>query len=111
MLKGKRNRLGHDRSVHGLSRKRVQKLTTEDDDDISALSSSSKHSFPVSSPLHHTIASTTEKNTIKEKNSHGLVINRNIIKFNKTIYKHIIKVITILLNILLQTLEAKFVRY
>lgn len=71
MLKGKRNRLGHDRSVHGLSRKRVQKLTTEDDDDISALSSSSKHSSPVPSPLHHTIASTTEKNIIKEKNSHG----------------------------------------
>nr|XP_034191066.1 KAT8 regulatory NSL complex subunit 1 isoform X1 [Osmia lignaria]XP_034191075.1 KAT8 regulatory NSL complex subunit 1 isoform X1 [Osmia lignaria] len=72
MLKGKRNRLGHDRSVHGLSRKRVQKLTTEDDDDISALSSSSKHSSPVPSPLHHTAAS-TEKNTIKEKSSisHG----------------------------------------
>ncbi|CAK9797138.1 KAT8 regulatory NSL complex subunit 1 [Anthophora quadrimaculata] len=72
MFKGKRNRLGHDRSVHGLSRKRVQKLTTEDDDDISALSSSSKHSSPVPSPLHHTTAS-AEKNTVKEKSStsHG----------------------------------------
>ncbi|XP_076248827.1 non-specific lethal 1 isoform X2 [Calliopsis andreniformis] len=72
MLKGKRNRLGHDRSVHGLSRKRMQKLQTEDDDDISALSSSSKHSSPVPSPLHHTTAS-SEKNTVKEKSStsHG----------------------------------------
>ncbi|XP_076663793.1 non-specific lethal 1 [Andrena cerasifolii] len=72
MLKGKRNRLGHDRSVHGLSRKRVQKLPTEDDDDISVLSSSSKHSSPVPSPLHHTITS-SEKNTVKEKSStsHG----------------------------------------
>ncbi|XP_026673161.1 uncharacterized protein LOC108629422 isoform X2 [Ceratina calcarata] len=68
MLKEKRNRLGHDRSVHGLNRKRVQKLTTEDDDDISALSSSSKHSSPVPSPLHHTAAS-TEKNTVKEKSA------------------------------------------
>lgn len=75
MLKGKRSRLGHDRSVHGLSRKRVQKLPTEDDDDISALSSSSKHSSPVPSPLHHT-ATSTEKNTVKEKSStsHGLVL-------------------------------------
>lgn len=81
MLKGKRNRLGHDRSVHGLSRKRVQKLNTEDDDDISALSSSSKHSSPVPSPLHHTTAS-TEKNTIKEKSSisHGLVSLSVLIK-------------------------------
>ncbi|XP_078033791.1 non-specific lethal 1 [Augochlora pura] len=72
MLKGKRSRLGHDRSVHGLSRKRVQKLPAEDDDDISALSSSSKHSSPVPSPLHHTTTS-TEKNTVKEKSStsHG----------------------------------------
>ncbi|KZC06861.1 PREDICTED: uncharacterized protein LOC107195137 [Dufourea novaeangliae] len=72
MLKGKRNRLGHDRSVHGLSRKRVQKLPAEDDDDISALSSSSKHSSPVPSPLHHT-ATSTERNTVKEKSStsHG----------------------------------------
>ncbi|XP_076658901.1 non-specific lethal 1 isoform X1 [Halictus rubicundus] len=72
MLKGKRNRLGHDRSVHGLSRKRVQKLPTEDDDDISALSSSSKHSSPVPSPLHHTVTS-TEKSAVKEKSStsHG----------------------------------------
>lgn len=82
MLKGKRNRLGHDRSVHGLSRKRVQKLTTEDDDDISALSSSSKHSSPVPSPLHHTIASTTEKNIVKEKNSHGSVLLITFIKNN-----------------------------
>lgn len=74
MLKGKRNRLGHDRSIHGISRKRVQKLPTEDDDDISALSSSSKHSSPVPSPLHHTTPS-SEKNIVKEKSStsHGLV--------------------------------------
>ncbi|XP_076170383.1 non-specific lethal 1 isoform X1 [Ptiloglossa arizonensis] len=72
MLKGKRNRLGHDRSIHGISRKRVQKLPTEDDDDISALSSSSKHSSPVPSPLHHTTPS-SEKNIVKEKSStsHG----------------------------------------
>ncbi|KAG7189615.1 hypothetical protein KM043_017297 [Ampulex compressa] len=72
MLKGKRNRLCHDRSMHGLNRKRVPKLPTEDDDDISALSSSSKHSSPVPSPLQHTAAS-LEKSTVKEKssNSHG----------------------------------------
>lgn len=69
---GKRNRLGHERSVHGISKKKVSKLPTEDDDDISALSSSSKHSSPVPSPLQHVTAS-LEKNTVKEKssNSHG----------------------------------------
>lgn len=86
MLKGKRNRLSHDRSVHGLSRKRVQKLQTEDDDDISALSSSSKHSSPVPSPLHHT-AAPSEKNTVKEKSStsHGLVSSVSLIKIRKHI--------------------------
>ncbi|EFN75643.1 KAT8 regulatory NSL complex subunit 1 [Harpegnathos saltator] len=69
---GKRNRLGHERSVHGLNKKRISKMPTEDDDDISALSSSSKHSSPVPSPLQHVTAS-LEKNTVKEKssNSHG----------------------------------------
>ncbi|XP_039311097.1 KAT8 regulatory NSL complex subunit 1 [Solenopsis invicta] len=74
MLKnGKRNRnLSHERSVPGLSKKKVSKLPTEDDDDVSALSSSSKHSSPVPSPLQHVTAS-TEKNIVKEKssNSHG----------------------------------------
>ncbi|XP_014473264.1 PREDICTED: KAT8 regulatory NSL complex subunit 1 [Dinoponera quadriceps] len=69
---GKRNRIGHERSVHGLNKKRISKLPTEDDDDISALSSSSKHSSPVPSPLQHVTAS-LEKNAVKEKssNSHG----------------------------------------
>ncbi|XP_072759969.1 uncharacterized protein Nsl1 isoform X1 [Anoplolepis gracilipes] len=74
MLKnGKRNRLGHsERSVSGLNKKKISKLPTEDDDDISALSSSSKHSSPVPSPLQHVTAS-SEKNTVKEKssNQHG----------------------------------------
>ncbi|KAM0736530.1 KAT8 regulatory NSL complex subunit 1 [Formica fusca] len=74
MLKnGKRNRLGHsERSVPGLNKKKISKLPTEDDDDISALSSSSKHSSPVPSPLQHVTAS-SEKNTVKEKSSnpHG----------------------------------------
>ncbi|EFN65269.1 Uncharacterized protein KIAA1267 [Camponotus floridanus] len=74
MLKnGKRNRLGHsERSVSGLNKKKISKLPTEDDDDISALSSSSKHSSPVPSPLQHVTAS-SEKNTVKEKSSnpHG----------------------------------------
>ncbi|KAL6429716.1 hypothetical protein ACFW04_007552 [Cataglyphis niger] len=74
MLKnGKRNRLGHsERSVPGLNKKKITKLPTEDDDDISALSSSSKHSSPVPSPLQHVTAS-SEKNTVKEKSSnpHG----------------------------------------
>ncbi|KMQ93921.1 mll1 mll complex subunit [Lasius niger] len=74
MLKnGKRNRLGHsEKSVPGLNKKKISKLPTEDDDDISALSSSSKHSSPVPSPLQHVTAS-SEKNTVKEKssNSHG----------------------------------------
>ncbi|XP_011703559.1 PREDICTED: KAT8 regulatory NSL complex subunit 1 [Wasmannia auropunctata] len=73
MLKSeKRNRLSHERSVPGLSKKKVSKLPTEDDDDVSALSSSSKHSSPVPSPLQHVTAS-TEKNVVKEKssNSHG----------------------------------------
>ncbi|XP_012228213.1 uncharacterized protein nsl1 isoform X2 [Linepithema humile] len=72
MLKnGKRNRLS-ERSVSGLSKKKISKLPTEDDEDISALSSSSKHSSPVPSPLQHVTAS-SEKNTVKEKssNSHG----------------------------------------
>jgi len=72
MLKNeKRNRLSHERSVPGL-KKKVSKLPTEDDDDVSALSSSSKHSSPVPSPLQHVTAS-TEKNVVKEKssNSHG----------------------------------------
>ncbi|XP_072760036.1 uncharacterized protein Nsl1 isoform X2 [Anoplolepis gracilipes] len=75
MLKnGKRNRLGHsERSVSGLNKKKISKLPTEDDDDISALSSSSKHSSPVPSPLQHVTAS-SEKNTVKEKssNQHGV---------------------------------------
>ncbi|XP_018341579.1 PREDICTED: uncharacterized protein LOC108748081 [Trachymyrmex septentrionalis] len=73
MLKNeKRNRLSHERSVPGLNKKKVSKLPTEDDDDVSALSSSSKHSSPVPSPLQHVTAS-TEKNVVKEKssNSHG----------------------------------------
>ncbi|XP_046818997.1 KAT8 regulatory NSL complex subunit 1 isoform X2 [Vespa crabro] len=72
MLKGKRNRLGHERNANGLSRKRVPKLPTEDDEDVNALSSSSKHSSPVPSPLQHT-NTTLEKNSIKERNStsHG----------------------------------------
>lgn len=74
MLKnGKRNRLGHsERSVSALNKKKISKLPTEDDDDISALSSSSKHSSPVPSPLQHVTAS-SEKNTVKEKSSnpHG----------------------------------------
>lgn len=72
MLKGKRNRLGHERNANGLSRKRVPKLPTEDDEDINALSSSSKHSSPVPSPLQHT-NTTLEKNSVKERNStlHG----------------------------------------
>lgn len=72
MLKnGKRNRITHDKNVPGLNKKKLSKLPTEDDDDISALSSSSKHSSPVPSPLQHVTAS--EKNTVKEKssNSHG----------------------------------------
>lgn len=72
MLKEKRNRLGHERNANGLSRKRVPKLPTEDDEDINALSSSSKHSSPVPSPLQHT-NTTMEKNSVKERNStsHG----------------------------------------
>lgn len=72
MLKnGKRNRITHDKTVPGLNKKKLSKLPTEDDDEISALSSSSKHSSPVPSPLQHVTAS--EKNTVKEKssNSHG----------------------------------------
>lgn len=72
MLKNeKRNRLSHERSVPGLNKKKVSKLPTEDDD-VSVLSSSSKHSSPVPSPLQHVTAS-TEKNVVKEKssNSHG----------------------------------------
>lgn len=74
MLKnGKRNRLSpSEKSVSGLNKKKISKLPTEDDDDISALSSSSKHSSPVPSPLQHVTAS-SEKNTVKEKSSnpHG----------------------------------------
>lgn len=71
MLKGNRNRLGHDRNTHGLNRKKVQRLQTEDEEDVSALSSSSKHSSPVPSPLQHTAL--VEKNSVKDKtlNVHG----------------------------------------
>lgn len=54
----------------GLNKKKVSKLPTEDDDDVSALSSSSKHSSPVPSPLQHVTAS-SEKNVVKEKNSNS----------------------------------------
>ncbi|KAK2583815.1 hypothetical protein KPH14_009713 [Odynerus spinipes] len=72
MLKEKRNRLGQERNANGLSRKRVPKLPAEDDEDMNALSSSSKHSSPVPSPLQHT-NTTLEKNSVKERNStsHG----------------------------------------
>lgn len=72
MLKGKRNRLSHDRSIHGLTRKKVTKLPlAEDDDDVGPHSGSSKHSSPVPSPLQHTAP--VEKNPPKEKSSniHG----------------------------------------
>ncbi|KAH0952245.1 hypothetical protein HN011_003549 [Eciton burchellii] len=74
MLKnGKRNRLPHERSMPGLNKKKISKLLTEDDDDISALSSSSKHSSPVPSPLQHVTASSEKNTNVKEKssNSHG----------------------------------------
>ncbi|XP_015592058.1 KAT8 regulatory NSL complex subunit 1 isoform X2 [Cephus cinctus] len=73
MLKGKRNRHSHDRNIHGMSRKRIAKLTPpEDDEDASALSGSSKHSSPVPSPLQHT-PTPVEKIPLKEKstNPHG----------------------------------------
>jgi len=74
MLKnGKRNRLPHERSMPGINKKKISKLLTEDDDDISALSSSSKHSSPVPSPLQHVTASSEKNTNVKEKssNSHG----------------------------------------
>ncbi|XP_012254345.2 KAT8 regulatory NSL complex subunit 1 isoform X2 [Athalia rosae] len=72
MLKGKRNRLTIERSLHGITRKKVTKLPpAEDNDDIGPHSGSSKHSSPVPSPLQHTV--TVEKNPPKEKssNAHG----------------------------------------
>lgn len=72
MLKGKRNRLSHDRSLHGITKKKVTKLPpAEDEDDVGPHSGSSKHSSPVPSPLQHT--PTVEKNPPKEKSSniHG----------------------------------------
>ncbi|XP_043466738.1 KAT8 regulatory NSL complex subunit 1 [Leptopilina heterotoma] len=73
VLKGKRSRLNRERNVHGL-KKRVPKLShVEDDEEMSALSSSSKHSSPVPSPLQHTAASSEKNSAIKEKTStsHG----------------------------------------
>ncbi|XP_046430731.1 KAT8 regulatory NSL complex subunit 1 isoform X2 [Neodiprion fabricii] len=71
MLKGKRNRLSHDRGIHGLTRKKVTKLPLAQDEDDVPHSGSSKHSSPVPSPLQHTV--TAEKNPPKEKSSstHG----------------------------------------
>lgn len=73
VLKGKRSRLNRERNVHGL-KKRVPKLShVEDDEEMSALSSSSKHSSPVPSPLQHTAACSEKNSAIKEKTStsHG----------------------------------------
>ncbi|XP_044584507.1 uncharacterized protein LOC123265005 isoform X1 [Cotesia glomerata] len=77
MLKGKREKLSNSgtpvggRNLTGLNRKRVNKLSqqNEDEDDVSQ-SSSSKHSSPVPSPLQHPAI---EKILPKEKssNSHG----------------------------------------
>ena len=68
VLKGKRSRLSHNRSVHGLNRKKVTKLPpVEDDEEASALSSSSKHSSPVPSPLQHTTALSEKNPPVKEK--------------------------------------------
>ncbi|XP_057330219.1 uncharacterized protein LOC130670753 isoform X2 [Microplitis mediator] len=82
VLKGKRERLSNSgtaggnpgpggKNSIGLTRKKVNKLSqhNDDEDDVSAQSSSSKHSSPVPSPLQHH----AEKVTVKEKtsSSHG----------------------------------------
>ncbi|XP_066600627.1 KAT8 regulatory NSL complex subunit 1 [Prorops nasuta] len=72
MLKGKRNRLTHERNIQIFNKKKVPKLAPEDEEEISALSSSSKYSSPVPSPLQHPVA-TAEKTSFKDKGSnfHG----------------------------------------
>ncbi|XP_034940688.1 uncharacterized protein nsl1 [Chelonus insularis] len=71
MLKGKRLILAPGKHLQGLNKKRVNKVSqqAEDDEDVSAQSSSSKHSSPVPSPLQQ--PTTTEKVLPKEKSSNS----------------------------------------